>query len=84
MASVVRRSSLMAIGVLLLGGCGSGPDKQWYKPGGTYTVAEFEHDRKACTVGRQLDEACLKARGWLAVSADRETPVSRDSPPKRY
>jgi hypothetical protein len=69
--------------MLLLGGCAGEPDKQWYKPGGSYTVAEFEQDRKACTRSGELDEACLKDRGWIAVSPDRPAPAPKDSP-KRY
>lgn len=76
-------AAVMAVAAIATGGCGSTPDKQWYKAGGDYTVAEFERDRKACTRNRDLDEACLKERGWIAVSPDREVPVSKD-PPKRY
>jgi hypothetical protein len=80
---VSRRISVTAAALLLAAGCAGQPDKQWYKPGGNYTVAEFERDRAACTVARALNEVCLKERGWIAVSPDRQAPTSKD-PPKRY
>jgi hypothetical protein len=49
--------------------CASDAEKQWYKPG-PYTVAEFERDRAECTRSRQIDEVCLRERGWLTLSSD--------------
>ena len=45
-------------------------EKQWYKASGEYTSADFERDRRACTRDRQLDEDCLRQRGWTSLSAD--------------
>jgi len=50
--------------------CTSDPEKQWYKPSGNYTTAEFERDRKTCTKKSVLDEECLKQRGWVSLSGD--------------
>jgi hypothetical protein len=50
--------------------CTSDPEKQWYKPSGNYTTAEFERDSKACTKKSVLDEECLKQRGWVPLSGD--------------
>ena len=50
--------------------CTSDPDKQWYKPSGNYTTAEFERDTKACTKKSKLDEECLQQRGWVPLGAD--------------
>ena len=61
---------LLAITTLSLGGCASETAKQWYKPGDNYTVAEFQRDRTACTKNDILDEACLRGRGWVAITAD--------------
>jgi hypothetical protein len=80
---VFRAAHLAIVIALSLAGCATEPDKQWYKPGGNYTMADFENDRKACTKSRELDEACLKQRGWIAVSADKPGPAVKD-PPKRY
>jgi hypothetical protein len=83
MSAVPRPLGAILTAALLIGGCASEPEKQWYKPGGSYTMAEFERDRAACTKSRALDEACLKERGWIAISGDRAAPAPKD-PPKRY
>ena len=70
MAVVVRRIFFLAVAVLSLNACSSEPDKQWYKPGRNYTVAEFQRDETECTKNRTLDEECMKERGWVAISAD--------------
>ncbi len=62
-------------------GCGQA-DKQWYKPGAEYTVAEFQRDRTACEKSGKIDEDCLKQRGWVPLSQDKDkggpqVPVSR-------
>ena len=72
MGAVARRIFLLAVTALSLTACASEPLKQWYKPGGNYTMAEFQRDEAACTQNKVLDEECLKARGWTALSADRD------------
>ena len=74
MTAVMRRVSLLTIAALSLTACASGPEQQWYKAGGAYTVAEWERDEKACTVNRVVDESCLKERGWIPISADPGKP----------
>jgi hypothetical protein len=70
MALVVRRIFFLAVVVLSLNACSSEPEKQWYKPGRNYTVAEFQRDQAECTKNKALDEECMKERGWIAISAD--------------
>lgn len=73
--------------VLLLGGtfgCALSDERLWYKPGGNYTTAEFNQDRDACTRDKKLDEECLKAKGWVAVSPDRPAPTAQPQPRGRY
>ena len=63
----------LSAAVLVAAGCGfftSEPERQWYKPGGRYTVEEFKRDRAACTQSRKVDVECMKARGWVYFSAD--------------
>ena len=69
MPTVMRRVVLVLALPLVLAGCG-GAEKQWYKPNTNYTVAEFEQDRRACTRQRELDETCMRSRGWVSLSAD--------------
>jgi hypothetical protein len=86
MTTVLRRLFFLAVIVLSLGACSSGPQKQWYKPGGNYTMAEFDRDEKACMKDSRLDEACMKERGWIAISADEDKgppPMQGGPPPGR-
>lgn len=84
MAGVIRRSGLLFIVVIafVLAGCSSERDRQWSKPGADYTLAEFTRDRDECTKNRVLDEQCMKQRGWVPLTSDREAapPVK---PPAR-
>ena len=59
--------------ILVATGCGffaSEPERQWYKPGGRYTVEEFQRDKTSCTKSRRVDVECMKAKGWFYFSAD--------------
>jgi len=73
----MRRVVVVLALALPLTACG-GSEKQWYKPNSNYTVAEFEQDRHACTRNRELDESCLRGRGWISLSADG--PVKDTTP----
>lgn len=67
----------LVVGVLALvtaGACAGPPPKRWFKPG-SYTRAEFERDVASCTRGRVLDDACMEARGWVAVSPEKPEPA---------
>jgi hypothetical protein len=70
---------LVVVASLLPAGCSSERDRQWYKPGANYTVTEFTRDRDECTKGRDLDEQCMKQRGWVPLTSDRE-PASSVKP----
>jgi hypothetical protein len=72
MIAVIRQvCTLVAISIALVA-CGSGPEKQWYKPGANYTISEFQHDQKECTKNDVLDEECMRERGWVTLSADTD------------
>jgi hypothetical protein len=73
MTVVGRRIFFLLVAVLSLNACSSEPEKQWYKPARNYTVAEFQRDQADCTKDKVLDEACMKERGWVAISADTAT-----------
>ena len=81
MNAVIRRVLLLVIVLLPLSGCSLTPEKQWYKPDSSYTVADFQRDRAACTKDRVLDEECLKSRGWISLSGDDEKPAPRPQTP---
>jgi hypothetical protein len=88
MSVVTRRiplfaSMLVSVGLFALAACGTlEPERQWYKPGDNYTVAEFKQDRAACTKNKVLDEQCLKQHGWVPLSGDREPPARQQQSPK--
>ena len=73
MSAVIPRGCLLFLLVfpVVLVGCSSERDRQWYKPGVNYTIAEFTHDRDDCTKDRVLDEQCMKERGWVPLTSDR-------------
>ena len=58
---------------LPLAGCTTSEEKQWYKPGVNYTMADFERDQAACMKNKVLDEDCLRERGWVTLSVDKNT-----------
>ena len=74
MARVMRPFLLCCAVLGLLTACGSG-EKQWYKPNTEYTVAEFQRDRAACEKSGQLDEGCLRQRGWVSLTPDKDKPL---------
>jgi len=53
-------------------GCSTDRDVQWYKPNVDYTVADFNRDRTACEKNGKIDKACLRERGWMPLTADKE------------
>ena len=75
MSLVARRTLSLVMFALSLTACAADPEKQWYKPGVNYTMAEFQRDETACMKDKVLDEECMKARGWVAISADKDTTV---------
>lgn len=84
MGAVTLRIFLLATTLLALAACFAVEvEKQWTKPGGNYTIAEFKQDQAACTKNKVLDEECLKQRGWVPLSGDREPPVKQPLPGSR-
>jgi hypothetical protein len=88
--SAVNRRDLLAsgaiasIGLFLLAACSLEPDRQWYKPNQNYTSdelrAQLRRDYTECTKNKVLDEACMRQRGWVSLTGDREPPA-RSTPP---
>jgi len=78
---VIGRSALVLLVIVLapvaLSGCSAERERQWAKPGADYTIAEFTRDRDVCTKKGVLDEQCMKERGWVPMTGDRE---QRDTP----
>lgn len=55
----------------LLAGCAQRP-KEWMKVSKEYTTAEFRRDYSDCTRRGDLDEECMKSRGWVPVTPGKD------------
>ena len=66
----------------LIASCDS-TEKEWMKINQSYTTAEFRRDHAACSKGSRLDEACMRSRGWVDVSAGKSERVQSDTEYKR-
>ncbi len=75
---------------LAMCGCGGSDTREWMKLDQTYTTAEFRRDLQECTVKGKLDDDCMKARGWVAVTPPKAEqqkkvdPLSQPAGRQRY
>ena len=53
-------------------------ERQWMKLNERYTVEDFQRDREACSKSGQLDDVCMRTRGWVAVSPGGKSEPQRD------
>jgi hypothetical protein len=62
-----------------LAGCAV--DKQWMKVSEPYTTAEFRRDYAECSKkSGDLDESCMRARGWVEMKPSKGDRAA-DAPP---
>lgn len=52
--------------------------REWMKLDSTYTTAEFRRDLQECTIKGTLDDDCMKARGWVAVTPPKGEQKKED------
>jgi len=64
----VPRLVFLMAGVLVLAACAEETERQWMKLDQSYTTADFKRDYAACTKSGNVDEDCMKGRGWTAVT----------------
>lgn len=86
-AMIGRYCLLLIVSSVTLVGCSSEHDRQWYKPGTNYTTAEFNRDRDGCTTKNELNEQCMKEKGWVPLTSDRPAdsgPKAPKTPSGRY
>ena len=62
---------------LAMAACGT-DTREWMKLDQTYTTAEFRRDLQQCTVKVKLDDDCMKARGWVAVTPPKAEQKKED------
>lgn len=80
-------AALFAVVLLGASACSTAePPRQWYKPSGSYTAQDLRWDMASCTREKKLDHDCLRAKGWVGLSADAPKPATEPSPPagRRY
>jgi hypothetical protein len=74
----------LAVPILLLAlplaGCGAHDDREWMKVNQSYTKAEFQRDHRECSRKGDLDEACMRQRGWVAVNPSKSEPPKPPDP----
>ena len=74
-----RTALLLGLWVLSLGGCSAHDDREWMKVDRRYTKEELHRDYKDCTRKGDLDEPCMRQRGWIPVNPTKEeAPRSMD------
>jgi hypothetical protein len=77
----VRGVAIVMAAAFLVSACA--PDRrEWMKLNEKYTTEDFRRDHAACSKGGQLDEACMRSRGWVDVSASKteKPPDPRGGP----
>ena len=62
---------------LAMGACGV-DRREWMKLDSTYTTAEFRRDLQECTIKGKLDDDCMKAHGWVAVTPPKTEQKKED------
>ena len=69
---LARITVLLGLSVVALVGCGSLDNREWMKTEGRYTKEEFQRDHRECSRKGDLDEPCMRQRGWVPVTPTKE------------
>ena len=77
----MRTTVVCALLGLVLGtaACGPADDRQWMKINEKYTTEEFRRDYTECSAKKDLDESCMRSRGWVEVSRSK---TEKDNDPR--
>jgi hypothetical protein len=76
------RASLIVLSLVGLIGCGAHDEREWMKVDRRYTKEEFRRDYKECSRKGDLDDACMRQRGWVSVNPSKTEPTNpRDLDP---
>lgn len=72
-----RIGLLLALSVLALSGCFS-EKRDWMKIDQRYTTKEFQRDYRACERKSEVDEPCMRERGWVPVNPAKSEVGPKD------
>jgi hypothetical protein len=76
----IRPAPALLLLAAAFAGCGA-VDKQWMKVSEPYTTAEFRRDYAECSKkSGDLDEDCMRARGWVEMKQSKGDRAA-DAPP---
>jgi hypothetical protein len=76
---LARLAPLVALACLGLVACGSLDSREWMKIDQRDTKADLQRDHKACSKKGDVDESCMRQRGWVPVNPTKEeAPKSMD------
>jgi hypothetical protein len=70
---------LLALFAVGIAGCAAQDQREWMKVDRRYTTQEFQRDHRDCSRKGDLDDACMRERGWVPVNPSRtEAPPPMD------
>ena len=71
----------LVLSALGIAGCGATDDREWMKVGTPrWTKEEFQRDHRECSRKGDLDDACMRQRGWVAVNPSKSEPQKPTDP----
>jgi hypothetical protein len=74
---------LLVLSTLSLTGCGAHDDREWMKVDRRYTKEELQRDYKDCSRKGDLDDACMRQRGWIPMTPTKEEAPKAMDPLQR-
>lgn len=80
----VRVALLVVLSCLGFVACSARDEREWMKVDRRYTKQEFQQDYKDCSRKGDVDDSCMRQRGWVPVNPTKEeAPKSMDPLPNR-
>ena len=79
-----KSTFLVIAAACLVAGCASSDERQWMKIKTSYTTDEFRRDLAECSKSGKLNDECMQARGWVALTPKSDKPREFDPRDKDY
>ncbi len=74
---------LLGLGALFLTGCGSLDDREWMKVDRRYSKEDLQRDYRDCSRKGDLDDSCMRQRGWIPMNPTKEDTQTKPMDPLR-